>query len=79
MLADFLTKPLQGTAFNEIRTMLMNLLVEYLYLFTKDVYNNTVVSKPDYFPIPSRLMNPLEKKVRFVASPQECVGGVTKQ
>ena len=59
--------------------MLMNLPVDYVNLCTKYVDKMSVVSKPDYFPIPSRLMNPLEKKVRFVASPQECVGGVTKQ
>ena len=77
--ADVFTKPLQGTEFKEMRYMLINFPVDYVDSCTKDVDRISVVSNTDYFPTPSRLMKPLENKFCFVASPQECVGGVPKQ
>ena len=47
----------------------MNFPVEYVDTCAKDVDNVEGVSKTDYFPIPSRYIKPLEKKVCFVASP----------
>ena len=57
----------------------MNLPVDYVNLCTKYVDKMSVVSKPDYFPIPSLLINPLKKIFCFMDSPQGCVGGVHKQ
>ena len=79
MWSDVLTKPLQVTVFKEIRYILMKYPVEYTFLCTEDVDNIAGVSKPEYFPITSRLMKPLEKKLGFMASPQEYVGKVPKQ
>ena len=56
----------------------MNRPVEYVDLCTKYVDKIAGVSNPDYFPIYSRLMKPLEKKLCFMDSPQECVDGVPK-
>ena len=78
-MADFLIKPLQGTAFKEMRAMLMNFPVDYVDSCTKDMDKIAVVSNPDYCPTPSRLMKPSEKKIYFMASPQKCGGGVPGQ
>ena len=79
MWFDVLTKPLQGTLFKKIMAMLINYPVEYVDSCTKDVDKVVGVSNQDYFPITSRLMNPLEiNKLCFMASPQEFFGRVTK-
>ena len=79
MWAHVFTKHLHRTTFKKIRAMLMNCLVDYIDSCTKDMDKIEGVFKIDYFSIPSHSTKPLEKKLFFFASPQECVEVVSKQ